>query len=111
MKRRWRSEPGGIRRRGRAVVAGGLAASMLAIGVFGTSTAAYGATSSHITLTEIDYYTPGLPQWAAFNWLFNEYDKTHPNITIDRQTGGRFGAPVEGARIGVDSLATGHRPR
>ena len=59
---------------------------MLATGVFGTSTAAYGATSSHITLTEIDYYTPGLPQWAAFNWLFNEYDKTHPNVTIDRQT-------------------------
>ena len=86
MTKRWRSGSRGNRRRGRAVVAGSLAATMLATGVFGTSPAAYGATSSHFTLTEIDYYTPGLPQWAAFNWLFNEYDKTHPNVTVDRQT-------------------------
>ena len=85
MMRRSRSESLGNRRRRRAVGAGSLAASMLAVGVLGTSTAAYGATG-HTTLTEIDYYTPGLPQWAAFDWLFKQYDKTHPNITIDRQT-------------------------
>ena len=88
--RRWRSRSVGDQRRGRAVVAGGLSASMLVVGVLGTSTAAYGAARSpdtaHTTLTEIDYYTPGLPQWAAFQWLFNEYDKTHPNVTVDRQT-------------------------
>ena len=86
MNRHWRSEPGGLRRRGRTVVVGGLTASILATGVFATSPAADAATSSHLTLTEIDYYTPGLPQWAAFNWLFNQYDKTHPNVTINRQT-------------------------
>jgi multiple sugar transport system substrate-binding protein len=85
MMRRWRSDSLGNMRRGRAVVAGSLAASMLAVGVIGTSSAAYGATA-HTTLTEIDYYTPGLPQWAAFDWLFKQYDKTHPGITVDRQT-------------------------
>ena len=48
--------------------------------------AARSPDTAHTTLTEIDYYTPGLPQWAAFQWLFNEYDKTHPNVTVDRQT-------------------------
>ncbi len=80
-----RSDSLGNMRRGRAVVAGSLAASMLAVGVIGTSSVAYGAPA-HTTLTEIDYYTPGLPQWAAFDWLFKQYDKTHPGITIDRQT-------------------------
>ena len=53
---------------------------MLAVGVIGTSSVAY-AAPAHTTLTEIDYYTPGLPQWAAFDWLFKQYDKTHPGIT------------------------------
>ena len=47
MMRRSRSESLGNRRRRRAVGAGSLAASMLAVGVLGTSTAAYGATGSY----------------------------------------------------------------
>jgi multiple sugar transport system substrate-binding protein len=94
-------------RRGRAVVVGGLSASMLAVSVLGTSTVAEGATKSaqaaHITLSEIDYYTPGLPQWAAFQWLFSQYEKTHPNITVARQT--VSGSDLESKEL---ALATTH---
>jgi multiple sugar transport system substrate-binding protein len=97
-----RAHSGSNRRRGRAVVVGGLSASMLAVSVLGTSTVAEGATNSaqgaHITLSEIDYYTPGLPQWQAFQWLFSDYEKTHPGITVDRQT-------VSGAELLPKELA------
>jgi len=39
--------------------------------------------TSHITLTEEDYWG-SQPQEGAFNWLFSTYEKTHPNVTITR---------------------------
>lgn len=44
------------------------------------------SSSGHVTLTELDDYPAGLPQSAAFTWLFSQYEKTHPNVTIDRQS-------------------------
>ena len=48
----------------------------------GSSTSAGGKT----TLTELDDYPAGLPQYAAYQWLFNTYEKTHPNVKIQRQS-------------------------
>jgi multiple sugar transport system substrate-binding protein len=48
----------------------------------GSSSSAGGKT----TLTEIDDYPAGLPQYAAYQWLFNTYEKTHPNVKIQRQS-------------------------
>jgi multiple sugar transport system substrate-binding protein len=39
-----------------------------------------------ITLTEIDDYPAGLPQYAAYEWLFQTYEQTHPNVKIVRQS-------------------------
>jgi multiple sugar transport system substrate-binding protein len=44
-----------------------------------------GSAGGQITLTEIDEYPPGLPQYAAFQWLFSTYEKTHPNVKIERE--------------------------
>jgi multiple sugar transport system substrate-binding protein len=43
------------------------------------------SAGGQITLTEIDEYPAGLPQDAAFQWLFNTYEKTHPNVKIERE--------------------------
>jgi multiple sugar transport system substrate-binding protein len=44
------------------------------------------SAGGHVTLTELDDYPAGLPQSAAFTWLFSQYEKTHPNVTIERQS-------------------------
>ena len=44
------------------------------------------ASGGHITLTEMDDYPAGLPQYAAYQWLFNTYEKTHPGVTIARES-------------------------
>lgn len=45
-----------------------------------------GSASGKITLTEIDDYPAGLPQYAAYQWLFNTYEQSHPNVKIVRQS-------------------------
>ena len=34
----------------------------------------------------MDDYPAGLPQYAAYQWLFNTYEKTHPGVTIARES-------------------------
>jgi multiple sugar transport system substrate-binding protein len=104
MMKRWDSKSSGNPRRYRAA-AGLLAAALLASGAAacGSSSHSTQGGTTHTTLTEIDYYTPGLPQWAAFNWLFRDYEKTHPNVKIDRQT--VSGTELESKEL---ALATTH---
>jgi multiple sugar transport system substrate-binding protein len=51
-----------------------------------SSSGSGGSSGGHVTLTELDDYPAGLPQSAAFTWLFSQYEKTHPNVTIERQS-------------------------
>jgi len=79
-------------RTGLTVATTGAAVAMLLAACGSTSTPSAtkshpSATSSkHITLTELDDYPKGLPQWAAYQWLFSTYEKSHPNVTIDRES-------------------------
>lgn len=76
----------GYRPRWKAVavtcVLAGAVAGLSACGSGGSGSSSGG----HITLTELDDYPAGLPQSAAFKWLFSEYQKTHPGVTINRQS-------------------------
>ena len=45
-----------------------------------------GSAGGKVTLTEIDDYPAGLPQYAAYQWLFDTYQKSHPNVKIQRQS-------------------------
>ncbi len=84
MKRR-RSASLRNRHRGRPALVGGLAAAILATGGFATSTVA-SASTSHITLTVLDGYGPGSgSQYTAIQWIFQQYEKTHPQVTISAQ--------------------------
>ena len=65
------------RHRGRAAVAGGLSAAMLAAGVLATTPAAY-ASSSHITISVQGPAGPGTPFYQAWTWIFNQYDEDQP---------------------------------
>lgn len=75
-----------------AVATAGAAVAFLlaACGSSSSSNGANGSSSAasnkHITLTEIDDYPKGLPQYAAYQWLFSTYEKTHPNVKIARQS-------------------------
>jgi multiple sugar transport system substrate-binding protein len=68
-----------------------LATACAIAGLIATATAACGASGNsasggQITLTELDDYPVGLPQYAAFQWLFSTYEKTHPDVKIDRES-------------------------
>jgi multiple sugar transport system substrate-binding protein len=65
-----------------ACILAGAATALTACSSGGSGSAAGG----HITLTELDDYPAGLPQSDAFKWLFSQYENTHPNVTIDRQS-------------------------
>jgi len=61
-----------------------LAGTLAACGSSGSGSAS--GSGSSITLTEIDDYPAGLPQYAAYQWLFNAYEKAYPNVKIVRQS-------------------------
>jgi multiple sugar transport system substrate-binding protein len=70
-----------------------LAATCAVLGLVAVTAAACGnnggsssSAGGKITLTELDDYPAGLPQYAAYQWLFNTYEKTHPNVKIARQS-------------------------
>lgn len=65
-------------------VATGAAAGLFTVAATLSGGTAY-ASAKHITLTEIDDYPAGLPQYAAYQWLFKTYETTHPNVTIARE--------------------------
>ena len=67
----------------RCAVLGLVALTAAACGNNGGSSSSAGGKT---TLTEIDDYPAGLPQYAAYQWLFNTYEKTHPNVKIQRQS-------------------------
>jgi ABC-type glycerol-3-phosphate transport system substrate-binding protein len=58
-----------------------MAAAAAACGASGASSG-----GGQITLTELDDYPAGLPQYAAFQWLFTTYEKTHPDVKIARES-------------------------
>ncbi|HEY1641588.1 MAG TPA: extracellular solute-binding protein [Streptosporangiaceae bacterium] len=79
--------PRGHRRHWKALAAGcALAGAVTAISACGSGSGSGSGSGGHITLTELDDYPAGLPQSAAFKWLFSEYEKTHPDVTISRQS-------------------------
>jgi hypothetical protein len=70
-----------------------LAATCAVLGLVAVAAAACGnnggsssSSGGKTTLTELDDYPAGLPQYAAYQWLFNTYEKTHPNVKIARQS-------------------------
>jgi multiple sugar transport system substrate-binding protein len=68
-------------------VAACIAAGALAFTACGSSSNSKSSSGGgHVTLTELDDYGPGLPQYAAFKWLLADYEKTHPNIKIARES-------------------------
>jgi multiple sugar transport system substrate-binding protein len=79
---------GAVWRRRRALLAG-TTVLMLAAGLLGGCASSGGASASSggkITLTDEDWYPPAtFTQGAGIQWLFNEFHKTHPNITIKRE--------------------------
>ena len=78
--------PRGPRWRWRSLVtACVLAGAVTTLGACGSGGSG-SSSSGHVTLTELDDYPAGLPQSAAFKWLFAQYEKTHPNVTINRQS-------------------------
>jgi len=74
------------RLRGKPVATACALACLVAITGAGCGSSSSGSSGGKITLTEIDDYPAGLPQYAAYQWLFNTYMKTHPNVKIDRQS-------------------------
>ena len=76
------------RLRGRPVATAFALAGLAAMAAAGCGSHGGGSTSANgkITLTEIDDYPAGLPQYAAYQWLFNTYEKSHPNVKIQRQS-------------------------
>jgi multiple sugar transport system substrate-binding protein len=80
-------------RRSRRLRGKPLAATCAPLGLVAVTAAACGnnggsssSAGGKITLTELDDYPAGLPQYAAYQWLFNTYEKTHPNVKIARQS-------------------------
>lgn len=73
------------RRHSYRVTTGCAAAGLFMVAATLSAGTAY-ASGKHITLTEIDDYPAGLPQYAAYQWLFTTYEKTHPNVTIARES-------------------------
>jgi multiple sugar transport system substrate-binding protein len=87
-----RGNDGGGRRprrlRGKPVVTALAVAGLVASAAAGCGSngGSGGTAGGKITLTEIDDYPAGLPQYAAYQWLFQTYMKTHPNVKIARQS-------------------------
>jgi multiple sugar transport system substrate-binding protein len=83
---RRRPRPRSRRLRWKALAAA--SAAVCAVTVLAACSSGGGSAGSggHITLTELDDYPAGLPQYAAYQWLFSTYEKTHPDVTIDRES-------------------------
>jgi multiple sugar transport system substrate-binding protein len=84
---------GGGGRRPRRLWGKPVVTALAVAGLLATATAGCGSSGGSgspgggkITLTEIDDYPAGLPQYAAYQWLFDTYEKTHPNVKIQRQS-------------------------
>jgi multiple sugar transport system substrate-binding protein len=55
-----------------------------AAGAMGFASGPSRVVADPVVLTEQDYWGSE-PQKSAYDWLFNTYEKTHPNVTIKRE--------------------------
>lgn len=71
--------------RKRPLVIGAIVASV-ALALTGCSSNGGSGSNSQtkVVLQEMDDYASASPQGQALIWLFNEYHKAHPNVTIER---------------------------
>lgn len=61
-----------------------LAVIVMAVAATLTACGGNGSNGDVVTLTEEDYYSVDRPQGAGIQWLFDEYERTHPNVRIQR---------------------------
>lgn len=63
-----------------------------------------GSSGGNVTLQEIDDYIPTSPQGVAIDWLFSEYHRTHPNVTIKKTADAANELQKLQAQAGTNSL-------
>src|SRR5208337_1388139 len=79
----WPHRPG--RRAGRPDSRWRVAAVLIVLAGVGCSSSSGGGSSSgKITITELDYFTSSGAN-TAVNWYNQQFEKSHPNITVNRE--------------------------